>query len=200
MNTFLEGLFLGGGLILAIGPQSAHVLRMGLRREHVGITVAICIVVDMVLIGLGVAGMGAMVQSSPFLLALARWGGVGFLAWYGLRSLRAVLDPGALQAAAAAPGRTRAAAALAVLGLSLLNPQIYLDTVVLVGSIGGAHPADARPWFAAGAMTASVLWFGSIGFGAARLAHVLARPFAWKCIDGMNGLLMWSVAWRVATG
>ncbi|MGZ3181583.1 MAG: LysE/ArgO family amino acid transporter [Telluria sp.] len=199
MHTYLEGLFLGAGLIMAIGAQNAHVLRMGLRREHVGATVAVCIVVDMLLIALGVAGMGALVQSSPMLLATARWGGAAFLAWYGLRSWRALLQPGALGASADAPRRTRAQAAASVAALSLLNPHVCLDTVVLLGSIGGAHPAVARPWFAAGAMTASVLWFAGLGFGAARLAGVLARPAAWRCIDGLTGLTMCVLAWQLAT-
>lgn len=200
MNAYLNGLLLGAGLIVAIGAQNAHVLRMGLMRQHVGVTVAICIAIDFVLIVLGVAGMGALIQASPLLLAAARWGGAAFLLWYGLRSWRAVLHAEALDAAGAHARITRAQAVARVVALSLLNPHLYLDTVVLLGSIGGAQAPAARPWFAAGAMSASALWFTGLGAGAARLAHVLARPAVWKGIDALTGLTMLVLAWKLASG
>lgn len=200
MNAYLNGLFLGAGLIVAIGAQNAHVLRMGLMRQHVALTVAVCIGVDVVLIALGVAGMGALIQASPLLLAAARWGGAVFLLWYGLRSWRALLDKQALAAAGERPRLTRAQAAAGVAALSLLNPHVYLDTVVLLGSVGGAQAPAARPWFAAGAMSASVLWFTGLGAGAARLAHLLARPAVWKGIDALTGAVMLTLAWKLAAG
>jgi L-lysine exporter family protein LysE/ArgO len=198
-SAFIQGLGLSAGLIMAIGAQNAHVLRCGLRRQHVGVTVAACIAIDAVLICLGVAGMGVLVQASPLLLAVARWGGAAFLLWYGLRSFRAayVGEAMAVKAAAALPVRR---ALLAVAALSLLNPHVYLDTVVLLGAIGGAFPAAARPSFALGAVCTSVLWFAALGYGATRLAGVFARPLAWRCIDVFTGVTMLALAVSVAVG
>lgn len=200
MNTYLHGLFLGAGLIIAIGAQNAHVLRMGLLRSHVGLTVATCIAIDMALIALGVAGMGVLVQSSPLLLAAARWGGAAFLLWYGLRSWRAVFTPGALQAKAGEQAMSARQAFAAVCALSLLNPHVYLDTVVLLGAVGGAQRGGQRLHFALGAMTASAVWFTLLGYGATRLSPLFARPVAWKCIDALTGCTMLALAVSVASG
>lgn len=199
-STYLSGLGLGAGLIMAIGAQNIHVLRTGLRREHVGLTVLACILIDATLIALGVAGMGAAVQSSPLLLSLARWGGAAFLLWYGLRSWRAVFASGALKVE---PNQLRTStrqALISVLALSLLNPHVYLDTVVLLGAIGGSFPEDQRPSFAVGAMCASVIWFTALGFGATRLSGLFARPVAWKWIDGVAGTTMLALSASVAFG
>lgn len=198
MNTYLSGLGLGAGLIMAIGAQNAHVLRTGLRRDHVGLTVAACILIDVTLICLGVAGMGTLIQSSPMLLAVAKWGGAAFLLWYGLRSWRAVFASGALQVSPLEEKVSTRTALASVLALSLLNPHVYLDTVVLLGSIGGGYPQDQRLWFALGAMTASVLWFTSLGYGATRLSGLFARPRAWKWIDGITGTTMLALSASVA--
>jgi L-lysine exporter family protein LysE/ArgO len=198
-SAFIQGLALSAGLIMAIGAQNAHVLRCGLRRQHVGLTVAACIAIDAVLICLGVAGMGVLVQASPLLLAVAKWGGAAFLLWYGLRSFRAAFAGDAMQLAAA-PAVPVRQALLAVAALSLLNPHVYLDTVVLLGAIGGAFPAQARPSFALGAICTSVLWFGMLGYGATRLASVFARPLAWRCIDVLSGVTMLALAVSVASG
>jgi L-lysine exporter family protein LysE/ArgO len=193
-QVYLSGLGLGGSLIMAIGAQNAHVLRMGVRRSHVTLTVAACILVDVVLIGAGVAGAGALIEASPVLLALARWGGAAFLLWYGLRSWRGLLTTTRLETGNAAAPLTAAAALASVLAMSLLNPHVYLDTLVLLGSIGGRYPAADRTAFSAGAMTASLLWFSMLGFGAARFATVLARPVAWKCIEALTGAVMLTLA------
>jgi L-lysine exporter family protein LysE/ArgO len=197
--VYLSGLGLGASLIMAIGAQNAHVLRMGIRRSHVGLTVAACIIVDVVLIGTGVAGAGALIERSPLLLAAARWGGAAFLAWYGLRSWRALLTPSSLHTAAGAAPPTATAALGSVLALSLLNPHVYLDTVVLLGSVGGRYPAPDRAAFSAGAMTASLLWFCALGYGAARFATVLGRPAAWKCIEALTGAVMLALAATLVT-
>ncbi|QGZ42277.1 LysE/ArgO family amino acid transporter [Pseudoduganella flava] len=189
-QVYLSGLGLGASLIMAIGAQNAHVLRMGVRRSHVALTVAACIVVDIVLIAAGVAGAGALIEGSPLLLAAARWGGAAFLAWYGLRSWRALLTPKELRVAADDAPITAAAALVSVLAMSLLNPHVYLDTLVLLGSVGGRYPAGERAAFSAGAMTASFLWFTVLGFGAARFAGVLGRPVAWRCIEALTGAVM----------
>lgn len=199
-HVYLSGLGLGASLIMAIGAQNAHVLRMGVRRQHVALTVLACILVDAALIALGVAGMGALVQASPLLLGLARWGGAAFLVGYGLRSWLALLRPHALQAGAGAVPPSRRRALFSVLALSLLNPHVYLDTVVLLGTLGGNYPSAQRASFAAGAMTASVLWFTALGFGAGRLAGLFQRPLAWKCIDALTGAVMLALAAGLAFG
>ena len=188
--SFIKGLALGSGLIMAIGAQNTHVLRSGLRREHVGLTVAMCILVDICLIAAGVAGMGALVQASPFMLGLARWGGAAFLLWYGLRSWRAVFGAASLSTGAQAPRVGWRRAIASALALSLLNPHVYLDTVVLLGSVGGALPPAEGSVFAGGAITASVLWFTGLGYGATRLAPLFTRPLAWKCLDAFTGTMM----------
>lgn len=197
---FFNGLGLGAGLIMAIGAQNVHVLRTGLRRQHVGLTVLTCILVDASLIAIGVAGMGAAVQASPVLMAAAKWGGAAFLLWYGIRSWRAVFAEGALKVAADEARITRRQALFSVLALSLLNPHVYLDTVVLLGAISGNYPLAGRPSFAAGAMCASVLWFTALGYGATRLSPLFARPAAWKWIDGAAGTTMLALSASVAFG
>jgi L-lysine exporter family protein LysE/ArgO len=199
-SIFLNGLGVTAGLIMAIGAQNIHVLRTGIRREHVGLTVITCILIDTILIGLGVAGVGALVQASPLLLAVAKWGGAAFLLWYGLRSWRAVFAGSAMQIAPDQARSTWRQALLSVLALSLLNPHVYLDTVVLLGAIGGGFAPAARPSFFAGAVCASAIWFLALGYGATRLARLFAKPVAWKWIDGIAGTTMLALSVSVAAG
>ncbi|PWF55417.1 LysE/ArgO family amino acid transporter [Massilia glaciei] len=200
VSVFLNGLGLGLGLIMAIGAQNIHVIRTGIAREHVGLTVLSCILIDASLIALGVAGVGTLVQSSPLLLSVAKWGGAAFLLWYGLRSWRAVFAEASMQTGAARPKASAREALVSVFALSLLNPHVYLDTVVLLGAIGGGFGAAARPSFAAGAMCASALWFTALGYGATRLSRWFARPVAWKWIDGIAGTTMLALSASVASG
>lgn len=197
---YLKGLALGAGLIIAIGSQNAHVLRMGLRQQHVGLTVLLCIVFDVLLIAAGVAGMGAAIEGNPVLLGLAQWGGVIFLSWYGLRAWRAAWEYHALQVNQQAVAMSARQAVSAIVALSLLNPHMYLDTVVLLGSIGGQQPGAGKLWFALGAVTASVIWFVLLGFGARLLTPLFARPVAWRMLDGMIGTVMLSLAGTLAWG
>ncbi|MFZ6875576.1 LysE/ArgO family amino acid transporter [Undibacterium sp. Di27W] len=190
----LKGMGMSAGLIVAIGSQNAHVLRMGLRKQHVALTVMICIVCEMLLILAGVAGVGGAINSQPALLAIARWGGAAFLIWYGLRSLRAALGQQSLQATAGDLGLTAGKAALAVLGATLLNPHTYLDTVVLLGAIGGQQPGDGKYWFALGAVLNAAIWFATLGFGARLLAPWFAKPMAWRILDSLVGLVMLMLA------
>ncbi|MES2150758.1 MAG: LysE/ArgO family amino acid transporter [Pseudomonadota bacterium] len=199
-TAFFSGLGLCAGLIMAIGAQNSHVLRCGLRRQHVGLTVLVCILIDGVLIGLGVAGMGVVVQSSPVLLALARWGGAAFLLWYGLRSWRAVLAGARLELASSALPVSRTQALLTVCAMSLLNPHVYLDTVVLIGAVGGSFAPDQRASFALGAVAVSVIWFCALGYGATRLSRLFARPVAWRCIDALTGSTMLAMSASIAFG
>ena len=188
--VYLQGLALGGGLIIAIGAQNAFVLRQGLRREHVGAVVAFCALADALLIVAGVAGMAQVLGEHPALARALALAGAGFLAVYGWRALQRARRPQALQASEGAAGLTRGAALAQAAAFTLLNPHVYLDTVLLVGSIGAQHAAPARPWFVAGACSASLLWFSALGFGARVLAPAFARPRAWQVLDALVGLTM----------
>jgi L-lysine exporter family protein LysE/ArgO len=199
LGIFFNGLGVTAGLIMAIGAQNIHVLKTGIRREHVGLTVITCILIDTVLIGLGVAGVGSLVESSPLLLSVAKWGGAAFLLWYGLRSWRAVFRAGAMQIDPDQARVTRRQALLSVLALSLLNPHVYLDTVVLLGAIGGGFAPAARPSFFAGAVCASATWFVALGYGATRLSRLFAKPAAWRWIDGIAGTTMLALSVSVAS-
>lgn len=190
MGPYLQGLSVGASLIMAIGAQNAHVLRTGLLRRHVALTVGACIAIDVVLITLGVAGMGAAVNGNAVLLSAVRWGGAAFLLWYGVRSLRAALRGDSFELAGDGAAQTRRRAILSVAALSLLNPHVYLDTVVLLGGIGSRLPAPQQPWFTAGAATASALWFCAIGFGARQLAPLFNRRAVWRCIDLLTACMM----------
>lgn len=188
--VFLQGLVLGLGLIVAIGAQNAFVLRQGLRREHVGSVVLFCALADLVLIGAGVLGMArALGQSAQLARALALAGAL-FLALYGWRALARARRPGRLEAAQAATHGSRAAVLAQAAAFTLLNPHVYLDTVLLAGSIGAQQPAFLRGWFVFGASTASLAWFGLLGYGSRHLAPLFARPRAWQVLDGLIGLTM----------
>lgn len=190
-QVFLQGLGLGASLIMAIGAQNAHVLRTAVRGQHVAATVAACIVIDVVLIALGMSGLGALVEASPTLLALARYGGAAFLLWYGLRCWKSSLRGGAaITLADDARAQTLGAALATVIALSLLDPHVYLDTVVLLGAVGSSLAEGSRGSFALGAMTASVLWFTALGLGARRCAPLLARPNVWRVIEALTGTMM----------
>ena len=194
VTAFLKGMGLGGGLIVAIGSQNAYLLRQALKREYVLTCIAICIVCDVVLIGAGVAGMGKLIVEAPGLLFWIKLAGAGFLFWYGLRAARSAFNPSAMQTDADKPVGSRYAVIAAMLAFSLLNPHVYLDTVVLLGSIGGQQIGDGRIYFALGAMLASIIWFSSLGFGARFLIPVFARPRAWQILDGVIAVVMWMLA------
>jgi L-lysine exporter family protein LysE/ArgO len=200
LSTFFNGLGLGAGLIMAIGAQNVHVLRAGIKRQHVALTVMVCITLDVLLICIGVAGVGSLVQASPLLLGLARWGGAAFLLWYGLRSWRAVFSNATLKMGEAHDIVSTSQALLSVMAISLLNPHVYLDTVVLLGAIGGHFPVSERPSFALGASCASLLWFVSLGFGARGLSRLFSRPVAWKWIDALTGTTMFVLSGSIAFG
>jgi L-lysine exporter family protein LysE/ArgO len=185
-------------LIIAIGAQNAHVLRTGLLRRHVALTVAACILIDVMLICAGIAGMGALIEDSPLLLGLARWGGVVFLAAYGLRAFRQAWAGASLRLETDAPAVPARQALAAVLAVSLLNPHLYLDTMVLLGSLGGRQAGDGKLWFAAGAISASMLWFPTLGFGARLLTPWFARPMAWRVLDAGVGTVMAGLAGMLA--
>ena len=192
--VFVQGLALSFGLIVAIGSQNAFVLRQGLRREHVGSVVLFCAVADAALIAAGVLGMAQALGQRPGLARALALGGALFLAYYGWQALRRARLSHRLQAAGGGEGLRRGAALAQAAAFTLLNPHVYLDTVLLVGSIGAQQAAALRGWFIAGASSASLFWFVLLGFGARWLAPWFGRPRAWQVLDGLIGITMFVLA------
>jgi L-lysine exporter family protein LysE/ArgO len=194
LAAFATGFGTGFTLILAIGAQNAFVLRQGLMRAHVFAICLVCAVSDAVLIAAGVAGMGSIAAMAPWLLDALTWGGAAFLFVYGALSLRRALRPGSLRAAAS--GATSLGAALATaLAFTWLNPHVYLDTVGLIGAVSTQFAGRAlKTAFAAGAMTASFVFFFGLGYGARLIAPVFERPRAWAVLDTAIAFVMWSIA------
>ena len=193
------GLVTGLTLIVAIGAQNAYVLRQGLAREHIGLVVLICALSDVALILAGVAGVGTVVTKAPWALDVVRWLGVAFLCWYGVSSLLRARHPEALRAAGAAVA-SRRSVAIRALALTWLNPHVYLDTVLLLGTIANSQGPSERWWFALGACVASIAWFVGLGHGAKRAHRVLSKPSAWRVLDVVIGLVMLLIALRLALG
>jgi L-lysine exporter family protein LysE/ArgO len=198
IDASLDGLLTGLSLIVAIGAQNAYVLRQGLRRAYVAPVVAVCTVSDFALILAGVSGIGVIVQHAGWALNAVRWFGVVFLAWYGVSSAWRARHPSALAAAAGDPGEG-SAVLRRIMALTWLNPHVYLDTVVLLGSVANAHGSPGRWWFAVGACVASTLWFTGLGFGARLAAGLLATPRAWQVLDLLIAATMLGIAVKLAT-
>ena len=192
LPVITAGLLTGLSLIIAIGAQNAFVIRQGLTKQHVLLVVAICAAADAVLIFLGVGGLGAIIQGLPWLLEVIRWFGVVYLTWFGIKSVRSVFKDQALDVAGSHSGSAGKAVA-AVLGFTFLNPHVYLDTVILLGSIGNQFGTD-KWWFAIGASMASVLWFSAIGFGAKAASGLMRKPVFWKVLDSIIAAVMFSIA------
>ena len=192
MNAFVAGLGTGLSLIVAIGAQNAFVLKQGLLRRHVFAVSLFCALSDALLIAAGVAGAGAIAAKAPWFLAAMRWGGAAFLICYGARAMIAALRGGETLRAAGAAGAALPATLATIAALTWLNPHVYLDTVVLLGSISAQW--DDRMGFASGAITGSFLFFFALGYGARLLAPLFARPAAWRVLDGAIALVMWTIA------
>ena len=193
--AFTTGFALCATLIVAIGAQNAFVLRQGIRREHVAPTVIFCALADLVLIGAGVAGLARLLGEAPTLTASLTIAGAAFLLWYGLNAIRRAFRPQSLQAAGAgAEGLPLRRVLAQAAGFTFLNPHVYLDTVLLMGTVGARQAVDGRIAFVGGAACASAVWFTGLGFGARLLAPVFARPAAWRRLDTLVGLTMISLA------
>lgn len=190
LTAAFAGFVASAGLIIAIGAQNAFVLRQGLLRQQVGLVVTICMLGDIALIVCGVAGIGALVHEWPALLQILRFGGAAFLGVYGLMAaLRAWRGSGALAPTAAGEADARRAL-LACLAFTFLNPHVYLDTMVLLGSLSTRYPGAMRWAFAVGACCASVLWFSSLGYGARLLLPLFRNPHAWRVLDAVVAVFM----------
>ena len=195
LSNFITGLFTAGGLIMAIGAQNAFVLGQALRREHHLGAALVCMLCDALLITAGTFGLASLLHRHVLLLELTRWVGVVFLVGYALLALKRACSLQVLGPAHRAP-RSRLAVLSATLAVTLLNPHVYIDTLVLIGSIGAQQRLPEL--FVLGAISASVLWFSGLALGAARLAPVLARPLTWRLIDLGVAIMMLSVAWSLA--
>lgn len=191
-QSYSNGLLVAFGLIMAIGAQNAFVLAQSLRREHHLSTAALCVTCDALLVTAGVFGLAGLLADSPLLLGIARWGGAAFLLWYAAQALRRALGSQSLQHSAMPLPRSRRAVLLAALAVTLLNPHVYLDTVLLIGSLGAQQAVPGA--YALGAASASLLWFLGLALGAAWLAPWLARPATWRLIDLAVAAMMLAVA------
>ena len=199
LNAILAGFALGGGLIVAIGAQNAFVIRQGVLNAHIFWICLFCAVSDAVLIWSGVYGMGVVVQTLPWFIPVLTYGGAAFLIWYGLKAFRRVLNPTTLDQ----EGKTTSSLFMALASCAAftwLNPHVYLDTVILVGSIANSRPQGEQAFFALGATLASFIWFFAIGYGAKALRKPLSKPLVWRGIDLVIALIMFYLAYKLLIG
>ncbi|HEY8576212.1 MAG TPA: LysE/ArgO family amino acid transporter [Devosia sp.] len=199
LPPFLSGFALSAALIVAIGAQNLFVLRQGLKAEHVGPIVLFFGLSDALLIAAGVSGVGAFLAAAPQLTTILALGGAAFLGWYGLSALRRTASPKAMAAAEGA-GMPLRRALMTGAAFTFLNPHVYLDTVLLMGTAGSAQPQELRAIFALGAATASFTWFATLGYGARLLQPIFARPSAWRGLDLVVGIVMLSLAASLLVG
>lgn len=189
----LAGAGFGLSLIIAIGAQNAFVLRQGLRGEHVLAVVLICAVSDILLIAFGIAGIGSLLDHAPWLVDVMRIGGAAFLLAYAVIATRKAIRPGAIDPeTSGAPSPLWPTVTTAV-ALTWLNPHVYLDTILLLGSVAGTH-GDDRWWFGVGAATGSIIWFSSLGFGARLLRPLFSKPASWRILDALIAIVMAAIA------
>jgi L-lysine exporter family protein LysE/ArgO len=191
-QSYLNGLLVAFGLIMAIGTQNAFVLAQSLRREHHLPVAAFCVVCDALLVAAGVFGLATILAQNPLLLSVARWGGAVFLLWYGTQALRRAFSKSSLEQSAGQTARSLKAVMLSALAVTLLNPHVYLDTVLLIGSLGAQQSVPGA--YVVGAASASLLWFFTLALGAAWLAPWLARPNTWRVLDLLVAVMMYAVA------
>lgn len=204
LTSMLLGFGTGLSLIVAIGAQNAFVLRQGILRQHVLPIVLICGLTDALLEILGIAGIGFVVERAPVVLEVIRWGGVAFLLWYAWGAARRAMQPGVLvadegdAAGAGSDAGSLKRAVLACLAITYLNPHVYLDTMVLMGSVGNAQGDPARWWFAMGGGVASIIWFAVLGYGARALTRFFATPRSWQILDWIIAVVMLVIAGRLS--
>lgn len=196
MLAIPAGFLTGLSLIVAIGAQNAFVLRQGLRRQHVLAVVLICAFSDALLIILGIAGLGAVINSMPILIEVFRYGGAAYLLWFAYGAIRRAMKPSVLEESQAKADSLKQTV-VTVLALTYLNPHVYIDTVLLLGSI--ANQFDERWLFAIGAASASFIWFFTLGFGASWLGKFVKNPVFWRILDGFIAIVMISIAAMLLT-
>lgn len=198
LTHLVTGILTGWSLIIAVGPQNALLLRQGIRREHLGVVVTICIVADVLLIGAGTVGIGAIVLLAPWALEILRWLGVAYLLWFAWTSLRSARAATGLEADT--QQRSLKSVILTTLALTFLNPGVYIDTVVMLGNLANQQ-GEGNVWpFTLGAMLGSMSWFLAIGYGARGLSRYLARPRVWQVLDIVIAIVLIILALRLALG
>lgn len=197
LSIFLQGFFMGASLIIAIGVQNAFVLRQGIKQRHVFITALTATLCDVTLIAAGVLGFGVIIERFPSLITVVTWGGAAFLFVYGLKSFYRAYKPDTLDQSKAegmaGDGSVKKTIAV-LLAVSLLNPHVYLDTVVLLGGISASHGEPGRYIFGIGAIIAAAVWFFGLAYGARLLSPVFEKPRAWQILDFLIGIVMWGIA------
>lgn len=198
LSYYLQGLMLGAALILPLGPQNAFVMNQGIRRQYHLMTALLCTLSDVALICAGVFGGSALLMQSPWLLALVTWGGVLFLLWYGFGALKTAFSPDIDLENAETLRQGRGQIIATMLAVTWLNPHVYLDTFVVLGSLGGQLAEMPKRWFALGTISASFLWFFSLALLAAWLAPRLRTATAQRVINILVGLVMWFIALKLA--
>lgn len=199
LGTAATGLGAGLALIVAIGAQNAFVLRQGIRGEHVGLVVLVCMLSDIVLIAAGILGIGAVITAVPAVVVVIRLAGAAFLLGYAALAAKRAFRPGALTAGGQQGGLTRKAVLATALTLTWLNPHVYLDTVLLLGTLANQHE-ELRWWFGAGAALGSVVWFSALGYGARFLRPIFAKPGAWRVLDGLIAAVMLLLGLKMSLG
>ena len=197
ITTYLTGLGTGAGLIIAIGAQNAFVLKQGIRKEYIYLVPLICAICDALLISAGVAGMGTLIEGSPLLIRIASLGGAAFLGFYGLKSFISAWKNSSALSSGEETGRSRRQIIILTLTVTALNPHLYLDTVVLLGSMSGTFPGQGKYFFGAGAITASFIWFFALSLGAVKLAALFKKPVTWRILDTLIGIIMWTIAYQL---
>jgi len=194
--ALITGFFTGMSLIVAIGAQNAFVIKQGLLRCHVTLVVFVCSLSDALLIILGTGGLGTIIQSRPDLLDVIRWFGVSYLTWFGFKSVRSALRNETLTASNQSAESWKKVL-LTVLAMTYLNPHVYLDTVIFVGSL--ANQFESQRWyFALGACIASGIWFSAIGYGARSASHLMSKPLFWRVLDSAIAAIMFTLAITLA--
>jgi L-lysine exporter family protein LysE/ArgO len=195
---YFQGIALGAALILPLGPQNAFVMNQGIRRQYHLMIASLCALSDIILICGGIFGGSAILMQSPWLLALVTWGGVAFLLWYGWGALRTAMSSNVELASAEVLKQGRWKIVVTMLAVTWLNPHVYLDTFVVLGSLGGQLADEAKRWFALGTISASILWFYGLATLAAWLAPRLRTAKAQRIINGVVGVVMWVIAAQLA--
>lgn len=197
--TMATGLGAGLALIIAIGAQNAFVLRQGIRGEHVGLVVLVCMLSDVVLIGAGILGIGTVIAAVPAVVTVTRMAGAAFLIAYAVFAAKRAIRPGALAVGEQQGSLSRKVVLVTALTLTWLNPHVYLDTVLLLGTLANQH-GDLRWWFGAGAAVGSVIWFSALGYGAKFLRPIFAKPGAWRVLDALIAAVMLFLGMKMALG
>jgi L-lysine exporter family protein LysE/ArgO len=198
LETVFKGAMIATGLIVAIGAQNAFVLKQGLTRHHIFWVALICFLCDAVLMSAGVLGLGTLINTSTMATCGLALLGAAFLFWYGFKAFRSAYQATSyLEAASNANTASLAAVITTTLAMTLLNPHVYLDTVVILGSVAGTLPLQDKYWFLLGVVSVSGIWFFGLGYGARLLIPLFKKPRTWQILDSLIGLIMWTIAWQL---